>query len=320
MRTRILLALMILTALSFLGYSAVSSFLSPHLVLEKKRGLGERETIAVETGPAGDVFHLGDAISYFVKIEYRLDGVEEIDKTSLDRNIILDPFEIKDLKEKDSRVNSDTRMHLREYEVQLLDGQTNYLYTFPTIILRYKLKNSGWFEKKIVPQPIFIGARLPADVTDLELKPLKGEVINMDRERIPWILWSLGFLGLVLGMTEVLRILRRRGKEGRDYQRRIAGLEDLLTSFQELSSLTSAEKALHGAHQILRALLARREGTDWLNPELDKIPPEIKSLVSDLLEKCQKAYQREAPKQEERQEALEDLGKILNFYTGKGEV
>lgn len=326
MKTRIILISVLLAMASFTAYSAVSAFLSPNLALEKEEGLSERSIIAVKAEAEGNVFHLGDAFSYYVKVRYNPDKIEEIDKKSLDNTVILDPFKVRDVKEKDVRINSNTRLYTREYTIQLIDGPTNRRYPFPSIIVRYKEKHFSWSEKVVIPQPVFIGAGVPAKVfgPELRLKPLKEKVINVDYERIPWLLWGLAGLCLSGALLVVVKKFRKQRGEKKDYQRRREGLADLFEAYEDLSQKVSRDEdpkiLLHRAHQVLRTLLVRRENIDWLDPQLDSISDEKSKQVSELLKRCQQAYGLKSVEKKDAEIALELLKEIIDFYFAKGEV
>lgn len=327
MKAKIISDTLLLAAVFFVAYSVVFTFLSPELILKREEGLGEQGLISVETGARGDAFHLGDTISYFVKVKYNPGKIEAIDKSSINKSVILEPFEIRDQNEKELKIDSNTKIYLRKYEIQLINGATNQLYSFPTVTVRYKTRDSGWSDKRIVPEPIFIGARIPIDVTGLELKSQEGRVINMSRQRLPWMFWGLGFFCGALGITKILRTIRRQKREKEGERKRIEGLEDIFEAHQKICQEILVEEGeqklkafLHQANQILRTLLTRKEGIGWLEPELFRISLEIRQRVLDLLTKLQRAYSQESLGQKYASEALKELGGIFNFYIKKGEV
>jgi hypothetical protein len=72
---------------------------------------------------------------------------------------------------------------------------------------------------------------------------------------------------------------------------------------------------LHQMDHILRVVLAQEEKVGWLEePNLALVASGVKPLVISLFEKCQKAYGTEDIKQKEVEEALRQLGEILEFY------
>lgn len=329
MKTRIVL---IVTALATLAAVASAFFLlspslSPHdLVLEKEEGLPEGEAILVKTKVERFGVHKGDAFPYFVEVWYNPDQVSEIDRTSLDKGVNLEPFEVRDTREREFNLDSRTRVYRREYEIQLIDGEVDVLYEFPTIVVRYRPKDSeGLFEKTVVPESIFVASRLPPDVGGLELRPLKGKIEDVSQKRLPWILWILGGFLAALGVADLAWRAIPQWKEMAKQRRKVEGgdvLSEAYRSLHENLAMGVEPKPLfHQMDHILRIVLARKEKTDWLEePNLDIVSPGIRPSVISLFEKCQKAYRPEVVEQKYIEETLRQLEEILSFYFGEGEV
>ena len=313
---------MILAAIAVSVYYIASALISPHLILEEG-GLGKHDFLKVRAWPEGDAFHLGDVINYFVEIRYNPQKIEEIDKDSID--LAFEPFGIRNQKEKESRIDSYNKVYLREYEIQLLDGVSDRLYEFPESAVRYKLKDSVWTSRKIILQPIPVGSRFPSGAV-LGLKPAEGLVANASNQIISLILIILGvFCGLIAG-AKIFKAIRRRRVEAADSKKRLEGIEDIFGAYQRLLQKKDSPKAvLHRAYQVLRILLIRKEGKDQidLSDLLFHVPPQIGySVCKFVLDFSCKAYNKEELGQEELDEALAELKKIFDFYTGarKGEA
>ena len=324
----ILTALAALAAVASAAFLLSPSFLSPHdLTLEKERGLPEGEAILVTTKVERFGVQKGDAFPYLVEVWYNPDQVSEIDRTSLDKGVNLEPFEIRDTKETEFDLDSKTRVYRREYEIQLIDGEVDHLYEFPTIVVRYRLKDSeGLSNKTVAPEPIFVAPRLPADVSHLELRPVKkGEIEDVSQKRLPWILWTLGGFLAALGVADLAWRAIPQWKEMAKERRRAEGVDVLSEAYRSLyenvAMAVEPKRLFHQMDHILRIVLARKEKTDWLGePNLELVPPGIRQPVVSLFEKCQKAYRPEVVEQRDVEEALGQLEEILSFYFGEGEV
>lgn len=320
-RLRIVLAVLLIAAVLCAAHAGISAFLAPNLALEKEAGLEQNSsTIEARGWPEGDAFHLGDSFSYFIEVKYNTQTVEEIDKTSIDRNLVLEPFTIVSQSEKEFKINSHTKVFRREYKIQAVSVELDKIYFFPTVPLRYKLKNSGYFDRDVVLKPIPMGSRFPKDVKGIGLKPIDGTIMNKSRQYFPILVIGLGIFCGAWGMVEIFRKITRRRKEAGDLRKKLEGIEDIFQAYQDLAARKDQPKAvLHQAHQILRTLLSRKEGIDWPDPKFDNLPPAVKCKISRILHLAQKAYGKEELEPQELAEALQALGKIFDFYVGKGE-
>jgi hypothetical protein len=179
-RTRIIWILATLGAICTVALTAFllnPSFLPSDDLVLKEEGLLEGEAILVRTGVEGFGVQKGDAFLYSVEVWYNPDLVSGIDRASVDKGLNLQPFEIREIRESESDFDSGTRVYRREYELQLIQGEVDALYEFPSLVVRYRPKDSeGLFEKTVIPEAIFVASRLPSDVEGLELRPLKGKV------------------------------------------------------------------------------------------------------------------------------------------------
>jgi hypothetical protein len=326
--------LWILTGLAALVAVALILFLpNPHdLSVEKAKveQLPEGQAVLVNTRAERFGVQKGDAFLYLVEVLYNPGQVFEIDRASLDKNVNLEPFEIRDIKEIEFDLDLRTRVYQRQYEIQLISGEVEHLYEFPTIVVRYKLKDAeGFADIAVVPEPIYVVPRLPADVSNLvsnlelgygPLRPLKGEIEDVSQNRLPWILWVLGgFLAALTVADLTLRVIPQWKEKAK--QTRKIEMDDIL--YQAYRSLhgnvamgAKPKSLLHQMDHILRIVLAQKEKVGWLEePNLDLVSSGIKPSVISLFEKCQKAYGGiEDIEQKEVEEALGYLEKILRFY------
>jgi hypothetical protein len=323
----------ILTGLAALATVAVILFMTSQNGLSvgkaKVEQLPEGHAILGNAWPELQSVQKGDAFLYIIEVLYNPDQISEIDRDSLDDNVNLRPFEIRETKETEFNLDSGTRVYQRQYEIQLISGETEYLYEFPTIVVRYKLKGTdGFADASVVPEPIYVASRLPADVSnlvsDLELgydplRPLEGEVEDAGLNRLPWIFWSLGGLLAVLAVADLTwRVIPQWKEKGK--QARKTKMSDIL--YQAYRSLSEnvemgakPKSSLHQMDHILRVVLAQKEKVGWLEePNLDLVASGIKPSVISLFEKCQKAHGTEDIEQNEVEEALRQLGEILEFY------
>jgi hypothetical protein len=326
-KKRLLLILVSLAAIVAAGLWVVPSFLSLRQVtFEKDRGIAEGKAIEVKTKVEGFGVHKGDAFPYSVEVRYNLDLVSWIDKTSVDKSVNFKPFEARAVTEREFDLNSRTHLFVREYHLQLIDGKVNALYKFPSILVRYKSKESGAYEEKAITlDPIFVSSRLPSDTTGLDLKPIQPGLEDTRRSKFHWILTALGgFLGILALADLAWRVIPQWRKA--TWQRRTAeGVDVLSEAYGSLQAAVAqgAEPTylLHRMDRILRIVLARKENMGWLEePNLEQVAPGIKAEVMSLFSKCQGTDGNPSFEQKQIPEALKQLGKILAFYCGEKEV
>jgi hypothetical protein len=295
----------------------------------KVEQLPEGQTILSNAWPELQSVQMGDAFLYIIEVLYNPDQISEIDRDSLDNNVNLEPFEIRDTKETEFNLDSGARIYQRQYEIQLINGEIEYLYEFPTIVVRYKLKGvDGFAETSVVPESIYVAPRLPDDVSNLvsnielgydPLRPLEGEVEDTGQNRWIWILWALGGFLAVLTVADLSWRVIPQWKEKLRQAREMEMGDVLHQAYRSLSANVAAgaepKSLLHQMDHILRVVLAQEEKFGWLEePNLDLVSSEIRPSVVSLFEKCRKAYGTEDIKQEEVEEALGQLREILEFY------
>lgn len=309
---RITLVALLLTTIFFTAYLGSSAFSFPNLILDKQWGLSERDYIKATSWPEGDAFHLGDSISYFIEIKYNPQTVKEFDKNDLDK-INLKPFKIREQKEKEFKIDSNTIIFLKEYKIQLLDGARNTPYRFPAVTVRYKPKDADWLNYQIILQPIFIGSRITSDTAGLKLRPIEGKVVNLSRQNIPWLLTGVGIFCMIWGALEIFLKIRKRQKTNKDRKVELREINDIFEAYRSLALKKNIQPKiiLHQAHQILLWLLDKRKESDHSPIQLE---------INDLLLLCQKAYNQEVVGLDEVSEALKELEKIFDFFIKRGEV
>jgi hypothetical protein len=322
-----LAVLVVVTVIVLLLIASPSSSYRPFF--SKGGGLPAGETILARTWAGELGVRKGDAFPYYVEVWYDPAQVLEIDKASFDKDINLKPFEIRNIKEQEFTLAPGTRVYQRRYDLQLVSGEANQSYAFPTIIVRYRPKGTdGLSNTSVEPEPVFVAPRVPPDVPDLQfgygpLRPIAGKLSGVN-PRLPWILWTLGGLLGVLGVADLAR--RRILTTSVTRQRSAVEASDAVRAAYSSLSRNGAMSAepqvlLHQMDHLLRIVLARKEKTGWLeqlNP--DAISPGIREQVFALLDRCQKAYSPVAAERQDAEAALRQLDEILAFYFGQAEV
>jgi hypothetical protein len=292
-----------------------------------EKGLREAEDVAVKTRVGQFGVHKGDAFFYVVEVWYDPNRVAEIDRSNLGKSVHLEPFEVRDTKESEFDLpDSGNRVYRREYRIQLLDGKVDYMYKFPTLTLRYRLKDSsGFLNKPVTPEAVYVSSRLPSNVSGLQLRPLKGKIQVASDQYFTWILFAAGGLLALLAVIDLAWRAVPQWKQGRRERRTVEGLEILSEAYRALhanfSNGVEPKSLLHQVDHILRVALARKGSLDWLDgADVNDVASDIKPAVASLFEKCEKAYTRESVDQNDKEEAVAQLEHILKFYFGRKEV
>jgi hypothetical protein len=295
----------------------------------KYETLPKGQAILVKTRAERFGVQKGDAFLYLVEVLYDPGQVSHIDRASLDRNMNLEPFEIRGVKETESDLDPRTRLYQRQYEIQLINGDVTHLYEFPTLVVRYSLKDvEGFADEAVVPEPVYVASRLPANVSNLvdnlelgygPLRPLRGEIEDVSQNRLPWILWALGGCLAAVTLADLsMRVIPQRRQKTRPAMKIDEG-DVLYQAYRSLHGNVAAhaepKPLLHQIDHVLRILMARKEKADWLEElDFDEVSPGVRAAVTSLFERCQKAYGLEAVEQTEVEEALIDLEEVLEFY------
>ncbi len=333
MKSRIILTAGILIALA--AAVAMTILLSPSVPVPQRTWVAgvaqwkSHEPISVTTHAEQFGVQKGDSFPYLVQVWYDPTVVADVDKASLDRAVNLAPFEVRSIKESDLSDGFGMRVYRREYELQLIAGETNRWYEFPAIIARYRLKDSeGLLNVEAPARPIYVASRLPADVDelDLELMPIAPTVSDLSQRTVPWMLWAVGAVFAVLGAADLVwRVIPRwRGRQQQAVHRAKEG-GPVGEAYRALraAAASSAEPrcTLHQMDHLLRLVLAYKNGQDWLEePDADGLSATIGKPVAALLDKCHQAYRPVPIEQGEVQEALAELEVVLAHYFGEQEV
>jgi hypothetical protein len=322
----VVLATMVVVAL--LAFAAHSFVLqaSPIVMAGKAKGLGKDQIILAQAGTSALGIGKGDVFPFLLEVQYDTTQVAGIDRASLDTSVNLQPFEIRDYKETEFDVDAHTRVYRREYELQLINGKLDQAYQLPTIVVRYQLKNSdGFAEKAVVPDPILVVSRLPADVSNLELRPITDKVEDPSRDRFIWVLWAFGGLMVVGGAADLTWRVLPQWRERAKKRRKIEGGDIFIQAYRSLYQHVAMKKEpkslLHQIDHILRLVLAQKEKAGWLEePDLEKVSVEIQPVVTALFEKCQQAYGADGIEPADVDQTIKQLDEVLQFYFGAGEV
>ncbi|MFC2026926.1 hypothetical protein ACFLUX_03040 [Chloroflexota bacterium] len=323
----------ILTGLAALVTVVLILFLpNPHdlsVGRAKVEQLPQGQAILGNAWPELQSVQKGDAFLYIIEVLYNTGQVSEIDRDSLDNNVNLEPFEIRNTEETEFNLDTGTRVYQRQYEIQLISGEVEHLYEFPTIALRYKLKYAdGFADTAVVPEPVFVAPRFPNDISSIisnlelgydPLWPLEGETEDAKQNRLPWIFWSLGGLLAVLAVSDLLLRVIPQWKEHDQQEKKgkmVGILGQAYPSLKEnIATDVQPGSLLHQMDHILRIILSQKVEISWLEePNLDLVSDGIKPSVISLFEKCQRAYGAEDIKQEEVEEGLRQIEEILEFY------
>ena len=174
-------------------------------------------------------------------------------------------------------------------------------------------------------EPVFVAARLPAEIGDLELRPVAPTVNDLAQRTLPWVLWGIGAVLAALGTADLLlrvapqwRSTRRRARapwEGNTVAEAYRALRGNVASGVE------PRRLLHQMDHIVRLTLASKDGLDWLEePSLEMVHPSIREKVTSLLDKCEEAYKPAQTGHDEVAEMLEAVDTTLGFYFGEREV
>jgi hypothetical protein len=308
--------------------------------------LPQGQVIMVDSRAERFGVQLGDTVLYFVDVLYDPEMVSEIDKSSMDESVKLEPFEIRDMQETDFKLDDSTRIYRRQYEIQLINGDVDYLYEFPSIVVSYKPADSGgYMEVPGTAEPVYVASRLPDDIEDIGdirgsyqlgdiigdvinsnidlgyymLRPLNGEILSIEQNPLPWILIAVGGL-LVIGMLadSTLRVIpqRKEEKEKAKTEKNKPISQAYNSLYENRERGVSTENILYQIDHIVRIVLVQNEDMDWLEEmNTDLLPPEIRETVISLFEKTQKTV-KEGLEQQNVEESLESLDKILDSITG----
>ncbi len=306
----------------------------PQELIVKEEGLPKGQAVLVKTRAESFGVQKGDAFRYLLRVLYDPAQVSEIDKAALDKNVNWEPFEIRSIHDSQFELDTRTRVYQRTYELQLISGPVNHLYEFPTLVVRYRLKDSaGSAEKAVVPEPIYVASRLPADVANLDLGygvaygPLRGvkqEIQDQSQNRVPWMLALVGGGIVAWGVVDLNRRVIRQRKEmakpsiKSEHQ---VFCEAYRSLCENAAGAVEPGRVLHQMEHMLTVVLTQKAKVDWLDaPDLGLLPVETRDTALALFEKCQKAARAQVIEQKDVEQAQSQLETILNYYFGEGEI
>ncbi len=327
MKMRLVLILMALAAIIVAGILVVPTLLSMQQVtFEQDPGIAQGKDILIRTRVDGFGIHKGDAFPYTVEVQYNTELVSELDKTSLDKSINFKPFEVRNLVEREFEIQPWTRVLVREYQLQLVDGSVNNLFKLPSILVRFKSTETGAFqEKSITPDPIYVAARLPADAGEINPRPMQGTLQDMSRSNLPLVLGALGAFLALLAIGDLAWRTIPQWREANRQRRRAEGIDVLSAAYRALNVNVAREaepkQLLHQIHHMLRILLARKEHVAWTDePNFQQVTPGIRDQVIALYDLVTAIDGNEELAKKQAQDALTGLDQVLRFYCGEGQV
>ncbi len=296
----------------------------------KVEQLPEGQVILCNAWPEAKSVQKGDAFMYTIQVLYDTSVISGVDRDSLDSAVNLEPFEVRNTYETEFNVGSGARVYQRQYEIQFIVGNTSTTYSFPSIVVRYKLKGSeGYAETNVVPESVYVAPRIPAsDVGSMaaEIKagnslfrPPEGTVEDTNQNRLPWILVVLGCVLAAVAVADVtLRVIPQWKEKAR--QAKMGQMSETLRQayrslMDNIAAGASPRAILHQIDHIVRLVLAPKEKTGWLEePAIETVPEEIRPSVVSLFDKSRRAYGTGDVKQGEVEEALKQLEDVFGFY------
>lgn len=291
--------------------------------------LPEGKNILASAWPEKQGVQKGDAFYYVVEVVYDTSFVSGIDKETLDENVNLNPFEIKDITERTFRLDSQTKVYQRLYLVQFVSGNVERIYDFPSLVVKYKLKSAnGYAETPAVPESVYVAPRLPSsgaviisglNAGTYSLQPLDGNIKKIGVNTVSWILWIVGGLLLILLVVNLITRVIPQWKEDERQQRSKHMSEFLRKAYGSLldnvASCTKPASLFHQIDYILRVILSPENKIGLLQElDLEQVPCEIKSTVTSLFEKCAKSYENADITQQEVEEAVKMLEDVMKYY------
>lgn len=316
----------LVTIVLILFWPKQSSFSDKKLIIDS---LPEGQFILVNAIPEFSSVQKGDVSKYIIQVLYDPDKISGIDGDRLDNSIDFAPFEIRNVEKIEFKLDSGMRVYQKNYEIQLVKGEVAHLYSFPTVVVRYKLKDVDAFaDTSVTPGPIYIAPRSSGDESDiisnLELgyetvNPIHGEIKDIGQSRMTWILFSLGgFLALLAVADLILRVIpqwKEKGKQVKKIDTDNVVYQSYRSIQEKVATGATPQNILHQMDHVLSVILAQEEKVDWLEePDLELVSSGIKPTVISLFGKCKKSYGTEDIKQEEVEEAIKMLDDILDFY------
>ncbi len=240
--------------------------------------LPDGKNILASAWPEKQGVQKGDAFYYVVEVVYNTGFVSGVDKVSLDENVNLNPFEIKSITEKSFKLDSQTRVYQRLYLVQLISGNVERMYDFPSIVVKYKLKSSnGFAETPAVPESVYVAPRLPSSgaliISGLNdgtysLQPVESNIQKVGVNITSLVLWIVGGLLLIfMVLALVYRVIPQwKENEKRQRSKEMSAVlkESYAALLQNVANGGKPAVLLHQVDHIHRLVLSPEESVDLL--------------------------------------------------------
>ena len=291
--------------------------------------LPDGKNILASAWPEKQGVQKGDAFYYVVEVVYDINFASGIDKVSLDENVNLNPFEVKSISERSFKLDSQTRVYQRLFLVQMVSGNVERMYDFPSIVVKYKLKESnGFAETPAIPESVYVAPRLPSSGAHIisglndgtySLQPVEGNIQKVGINIISLVLWIVGGLLLVFMVLALVYRVIPQWKENEKRQRSKQMSADLKESYSSLlknrEDGVKPASIMHQIDHIHRLILLPEDSVDLLQePNLEEVPCEIKPVVISLFQKCDSAYENGDIKQQDVEEAVKQLEVVLKHF------
>ena len=291
--------------------------------------LPDGKNILASAWPEKQGVQKGDAFYYVVEVVYDINFASGIDKVSLDENVNLNPFEVKSISERSFKLDSQTKVYQRLFLVQMVSGNVERMYDFPSIVVKYKLKESnGFAETPAIPESVYVAPRLPSSgaliISGLNdgtysLQPVEGNIQKVGINIISLVLWIVGGLLLVFMVLALVYHVIPQWKENEKRQRSKQMSADLKESYSSLlknrEDGVKPASIMHQIDHIHRLILLPEDSVDLLQePNLEEVPCEIKPVVISLFQKCDSAYENGDIKQQDVEEAVKQLEVVLKHF------
>ena len=291
--------------------------------------LPDGKNILASAWPEKQGVQKGDAFYYVVEVVYDINFASGIDKVSLDENVNLNPFEVKSISERSFKLDSQTKVYQRLFLVQMVSGNVERMYDFPSIVVKYKLKESnGFAETPAIPESVYVAPRLPSSgaliISGLNdgtysLQPVEGNIQKVGINIISLVLWIVGGLLLVFMVLALVYRVIPQWKENEKRQRSKQMSADLKESYSSLlknrEDGVKPASIMHQIDHIHRLILLPEDSVDLLQePNLEEVPCEIKPVVISLFQKCDSAYENGDIKQQDVEEAVKQLEVVLKHF------
>ena len=301
-----------------------------HLGVAKVDKITEGKSIAVNSRAESFGVLKGDVFLYYVDILYDPSKISEIDTKGLIDTVDLTPFDVRTVSETEFKLNDGTKVQRLAYELQLVDGTVNKLYNFSSIVVRYKLSGSeGFQEMPASAEPVYVSSRLPESDEDFvelsyidlgyeaPLRALKGEILEVKQNSIPWILLAAGSLlaiGTAIDFTTRVMPQKRRDKENSRIEKNKQIARIYNTIYKNIDNGASCNNIIYQIDHIARFVIFRNEHLDWLE-ELD-----INQVSADIREDASAVFNNVAKigkgtlKDSDVKDSLKYMDKILKYY------